>query len=82
MVAVRRRQINTYNLRRKTEALERAAGEIGDHFLQSLYAMARCHLEERVRDRRGLGGEPPTAEDPMIACLAAKLIASAHADGH
>ena len=73
MPGVSETRISANNLRRRTEALHRAAGELGDDFLQYLFGMALLHIDERAKGAETQPVEAPAWRDLQIL-LAAKLV--------
>lgn len=69
-------RISPNSIRRRTEALHRAAGEAGDNFLQYMFGMALLHLDNQAARIHDQGATTPGGDDPQVA-KAAKLIRSA-----
>jgi hypothetical protein len=55
------------SMHRRTVTLEKAAGDLGDDFLQYLYQLARIHIEERAGIRHEELLETPSSEDSDVA---------------
>jgi hypothetical protein len=55
------------SIHRRTVTLEKEAGELGDHFLQYLYRLARIHIEEQVGIRHEEHLKAPPSKDPDSA---------------
>ena len=62
-----KKSLSLDSIHSRTVTLEKAAGDLGDAFLQYLYRLARLHIEERAGVSRGKNRHPPFSKDHDIS---------------